>query len=223
MRMLYDKPTASVDLTSSCVFEWIWRCLSPRPRLPTWPSLRVSPFCCNAKLYEAKSTSISHAFLLCWGRDCTHLSFDEQGLGCVILAFLGLELSPAVNQSKVEMYKNTCAAYHLPWVTAANWIFLYYHKQDYFMGCCTCNIQFPQAQLIFTVYLFEFVCCVLVMQHVTVCQLHIIYMLFPKTTVGALVSEELQLLKSFPYLCLFSACAIKHLDLDEFTYIICYI
>lgn len=109
MRMLYDKATASVDLTSSCVVEWIWRCLSPRPRLPTWLSLRASPFCCNAKLYEAKSTSISHAFLLCWGRDCTLLSFDEQGLGCVILAFLGLELCPAVNlQSSGNVQKHMC-------------------------------------------------------------------------------------------------------------------
>lgn len=75
-----------VDLTSFSAGGWGWSCyLSARPRLPTRPSLRVSPFCCDAKLCEGKSTSISHAFLRRRGRESTPLSFDEQGFGCVIL------------------------------------------------------------------------------------------------------------------------------------------
>lgn len=57
---------------SPCECSQPWPCpvrggrcyLSAGPRVSTRASLHVSPFVCNAKLCEGKSTSISHAFLL---------------------------------------------------------------------------------------------------------------------------------------------------------------
>lgn len=102
-------PTADHSLTPTRVYSiitihqslWTWPCptveggglcyyLTAPPRLPTGPSLHVSPFCCNAKLCEGKSTSISHAFLLRRGvgalEESALLRSDEQGICTVTLS-----------------------------------------------------------------------------------------------------------------------------------------
>lgn len=61
-----------------------WLLVSPSTSANRPPS-RISRYLHTVKLWEGKSNSISHAFLLRRGRDSAILSFDEQGLGCVIL------------------------------------------------------------------------------------------------------------------------------------------
>lgn len=207
------RPTVFVNLTPSTHEWWSCSCLSAWPRQPTRLSLYISPFRWNAKLWEGKSTSVSHAFLLLrvyasqfwWTRTLV----CDSGVNSPALWPWAVPTSqPSIKRENVSKHTRCLSLQQQigffkmninELILRAIALVIYnFHKLGWYLRV----LRVMRFWICRSAALCVFVCasewsrmCVGRKQF---------YILFPQTVGEALVSKELQLQRTFPYLCLFS-------------------